>query len=177
MNAVEEIQDFAESFVESVEKDVEELFPPRPGGKVDTARKDLLKRQAYEHDVEAQTEDTAQPIRNKPYFRTELLAAPTAGAQTFSISTSGLAMVQILGFDPTRKRAVIVTWDETVVLSTSNAQAGDPRNSGNAAGLSAGGFVIEPSYQFITESASEIWAVATSSTATRVSVWTERYGS
>lgn len=177
MNPVEEIQDFVEGVVETVEHDVEELFPPRPGGKVDTARKDLLKRQEYQEWVSAQDADTAQPVRNKPYFRTETLAAPTAGAQTLSLSTTGVAFTQVLGFDPTRKRAVIMTLDEPVVLSGSNAQAGDPRNATNAAGLSAGGFVLPVNVPFVMQSAAEVWAVATSGTATRVSVWTERYGS
>lgn len=173
---VEEVSDFVEGVFQTLEHDVEELFPPRPGGKVDTARKDLLRQQAYQEYVEGQTK-TDQPGRGKPIMRHETVAAPVGGGQTFAISTTSLPFIQVAGFDATRKRAVIMTLDEPVVLSTSNAQAGDPRNAANAAGLSAGGFVLPVNVPFTSESASEIWAVATSSTATRVSVWTETYGS
>lgn len=173
---VEEVSDFVEGVFETFERDVEELFPPRPGGKVDTSRKDALRAQQYQEYVEGQKQ-TDQPLRGKPNFRVENLASPIGGGQTFALSTSGLAFTQVAGFDPNRKRAVIMTLDEPVVLSTSNAQAGDPRNASNAAGLGAGGFVLPVNVPFVSESASEIWAVATSSTATRVSVWTETYGS
>jgi len=178
MDFIEEVADFTRGVVRTVERDVEELFPPVPGGLVDSARRDAAKRAEYAEWAKAQVADTDQPLRGKPAFRTELVAAPVAGAITVVVAAGGaVPFAQILGFDPNRKRAVIITIDEPVVISTSQAQAGTPENMVNAAGLGAAGFVLPVYQQFITESASEVWVTATSSTATRVSAWTESFGS
>ena len=58
------------------------------------------------------------------------------------MSASLNAVQRILGADPNRKRGVVMTLDEPVVICNSQGSANDSRNAANAAGLSARGFVL-----------------------------------
>jgi hypothetical protein len=139
---------------------------PKAGGLVDSMRK-------------AETVIVDQPMPDEPIkdytpVRVDVISPEITSAQTLVIANTGMSQ-QILGNDPNRKRAVILTLDEPVVLATSRANADDARNSVNAAGLGASGFVLPVSVPVEIKSRGPLWIAATSSTATRVSVLSETY--
>lgn len=156
----------------TIMQDAEELFPPRPGGMVDTARK---QRQA-EADQAASLEGTPErPAKVRGIPVTDR-AAEFARARTFSVSTANKnPIVELLGQDPARRYAVVMTLDEPVVISFAQTSAEDPRNAVNAAGTSANGFVIPVNCPVPINSTSVIYCTATSATATRVSVMAFSY--
>ncbi len=153
--------------------DAEALFPPKPGGMIDTARK---RAQAERDQLDAL--NAAEPAEESPKFKVPVQdhAAELARARTFSVSTTGgNPIVELLGRDDNRRYAVILTLDEPVVISFSQQAAEDPRNAVNAAGLSANGFVLPVNTPVPANTKSIIYCTATSSTATRVSVMAFSY--
>ena len=148
--------------------DAEALFPPKPGGMVDTARK---RAQAESDQLDAA--NAAIPAAGKPRNDVPVndRAAELARARTFSVSTANNnPIVELLGRDDDRRNAVIMTLDEPVVISFSQQAAEDPRNAVNTAGLSANGFVLPVNVPVTLPTRSNIYCTALSSTATRVSV-------
>ncbi len=151
--------------------DPEELYPPKPGGMVDTARK----RKAAEQD---QLDALPKAPGQEPAYRAAVpvtaRGAELARARTFSVST-GKPVVELLGRDDARRAAIIMTLDEPVVIAFSQAAADDPRNAANAAGTSANGFVLPVNVPVTITCQGVIWCTATSATATRVSVMAFSY--
>jgi hypothetical protein len=148
--------------------DPEELFPPKPGGMVDTARK-----HAHAEASQVQALADAEPAtpRARPNLAVNDHAADLARARTFSVSTGGSQVgVELLGRDDDRRNAVIMTLDEPVVISFGQSPAQDLRNQSNGAGLSANGFVLPVLVPVTLPTRSVIYCTATSSTPTRVSV-------
>jgi hypothetical protein len=150
----------------------EELFPPVAGGMVDTARK---QRAAGQEQLAALPEPDALPVL-KIAVPVRQQAAELARARTFSVSTANNnPIAELLGRDDNRRNAVIITLDEPVVISFSQQAAEDPRNAANAAGLSANGGVLPVGVPLPVDYRGVIYCTATSSTATRVSVWAFSY--
>jgi hypothetical protein len=149
----------------------DELFPPKPGGMVDTARK-----QAAAEADQLQALGEAEPA-GEPRFSVPVSDRGTelARARTFSVSTNNPAPVELLGQDIDRRYAVIMTLDEPVVISFSEQSADDPRNAVNAAGLSANGFVLPVNVAIPVSYKGVIWCTATSGTPSRVSVMAFSY--
>jgi hypothetical protein len=148
--------------------EAEELFPPKPDGMVDTARK-----RASAEAGQLQALNDAEPAVGKTRFLVGVQdhAAELARARTFSVSTSNNnPIVELLGRDDNRRSAMIMTLDEPVVISFAQQAAEDPRNETNAAGLSANGFVLPVNVPIYPPTKSVIYCTATSSTPTRVSV-------
>ena len=146
--------------------DLEELFPPKPGGMVDTARKQA---QADADQLAALPEPAL--AASKMDVPVNDRAAELARARTFSVSTANNnPIVELLGRDDNRRSAVVMTLDEPVVISFAQTAAQDPRNETNAAGLSANGFVLPVNVPVTLPTRSVIYCTATSATATRVSV-------
>lgn len=82
----------------------------------------------------------------------------------------------LLPMDPCRRRATIVAVDGPVVLSQSLELSQSPQNSATAAGLPASGFVLPMGLPgVVVESEGALWVSLAGSTATRVSVISERY--
>lgn len=153
--------------------DPESLFPPKPGGMVDTVRR---QRQAEQDQLDqlAEQPDTAQP--SKVAVPVADHGSDLARARTFSISTSNNnPIVELLGQDKDRRNATIMTLDEPIVLSFSQQAAEDPRNAANAAGLSANGFVLPIGTPVMVNYQGIVYATATSGTATRVCVMAFSY--
>jgi hypothetical protein len=148
--------------------DPETLFPPKPGGMVDTARQ----RAAAEADqLQALNEAPEPPGKERFDVGVQDHAAELARARTFSVSTANNnPVVELLGRDDNRRNAMIMTLDEPVVISFAQSAAEDPRNQTNAAGLSANGFVLPVNVPIYPPTKSVIYCTATSSTPTRVSV-------
>lgn len=151
--------------------DVEELFPPKPGGMVDTARKQQAAEQAQ---LDALPEPAAEQFHGAVPVADQ--AAELARARTFSVSTANNnPIVELLGRDDDRRYAVLLTLDEPVVISFSQQAADDPRNAVNAAGLSANGFVLPTGVPVPVSYKGVIYCTATSATASRVSVMAFSY--
>lgn len=150
--------------------DPEVLFPPKPGGMVDQARQ----RKAVEG-AQAQLIAPVTPARSTKPVDVHVHEPEVVSFQTYAVSTSVNEMLRVLGTDLNRKRAVIMTLDEPVVVANSIASASDSRNATNTAGNPAGGFVLPVNVPLVLESRGEVWVAATSSTATRVSVAAETY--
>lgn len=145
-----------------------ELFPPKAGGMVDTARK---RAQAETDQLDAYNNAPEPYARPKMEVGVCDHAADLGRARTFSVSTTGSnPVVELLGRDDNRRSVVVMTLDEPVVISFNQAAAEDPRNQVNAAGLSANGFVLPVNVPLPLNTKSVIYCTATSSTATRVSV-------
>ncbi len=155
--------------------DPEDLFPPKPGGMVATARQriqDDVTRLEQLGEAPAEAEAAALKIDVPVMER----GTEFARARTFSVSTTGAnPVVELLGRDPDRRYAVILALDEPVVISFSEQAAQDPRNVVNAAGLSANGFTLPVNVPVPVNSTSVIWCTATSSTPGRVSVMAFSY--
>jgi hypothetical protein len=164
------MENILEEVVDALADDAEKLFPPKSGGLIDTVRKERAKEQAA---VAAMSAKPASKASRAVAVRTQ--EPEISGARTVVVNTTSNPVAQLLGADGNRKRAVIMALDEPVVVTNGQAQAYDSRNATNAAGLSAGGFVLPVNIPFVVESRGEAWAAATSPTATRVSVWTEAY--
>lgn len=145
----------------------EELFPPRKGGMVEQARKQAADEQAQAASIAGDLAAEAEARFSVPVNDN---GGDLARARTHVVSTSGVAVTQLLGRDDQRRNAVIMTLDEPVVISFSLAAADDPVNQVNAAGLQANGFVLPVNVPLPVNTKAEIWCTATSSTATRVSV-------
>ncbi len=155
-------------------EEAEELYPPRPGGHVDTARK---ARAAREEQAQAQPVGQG-PARAGEYqpARVDVVVPDVLSARTFVVSTSLNPVLRLLGFDKRRRRAIVMTLDEPVVISASQAAASDPQNAVNAAGTGASGFVLPAGIPLTIDSRAEVWVAATSSTPTRVSVLADTFG-
>ena len=148
--------------------DPEALFPPKPGGMVDTARK---QQAAEEAQLQALHEAEAPEARVKLEVPVNDRAAELARARTFSVSTTNNnPVVELLGRDDNRRHAVVMTLDQPVVISFAQIAAQDPQNAVNAAGLPANGFVLPVNTALTLNTRSVIYCTATSATATRVSV-------
>jgi hypothetical protein len=153
--------------------DPETLFPPKPGGMVDTARKRM---QAESDQLEALGNSTSSAPLGKMQVPVNDHGTELARARTFSVSTANNnPIVELLGQDVNRRNALIMTLDEPVVISFSQTAADDPRNATNAAGLSANGFVLPVNVPVPVSTCSNIYCTATSATATRVSVMAFSY--
>lgn len=152
----------------------EEKFPPKPGGLVDSTRK---QRAADEAQAGSLVPETEVPGGYEA-VRVSLTEADTYGAATYAIGPNLNPTLRVLGEDCNRRRAVIMTLDAAVVIATSRSQADDPRNAGNASGQSAGGFALPSGVPLELKGSGEVWvAAASTATTTRVSVWAEKYGS
>jgi len=146
--------------------DHETLFPPRPGGMVDTARQ----RTQAEADQAAAIPEPP-PVAGKLQVPVNDHGAELARARTFSVSTANNnPVVELLGRDERRRNAVVLTLEQPVVISFSQIAAQDPQNAVNAAGLPANGFVLPAGVSVTLPTKSGIWCTAMSATATRVSV-------
>lgn len=153
-------------------QDVEELFPPVKGGMVDTARK---RSQAESDQLDALADMPVVSTRKNDVPVNDR-AAELARARTFSVSTANSnPIVELLGRDDNRRNVIVMTLDEPVVISFSQQAADDPRNSVNATGLSANGFVLPVNVPVPVNTRSNIFCTALSATATRVSVMAFSY--
>jgi hypothetical protein len=157
-----------------LETDPEELYPPKAGGMVDTARK---QKQAEQDQLDSLAEAEPPGVSAEPMrVPTQDHGAQLARARTFSVSTANNnPIVELLGQDANRRNAVIMTLDEPVVISFSQQAADDPRNAVNAAGLSANGFVLPVNVPVPVNYTGIIYCTATSGTASRVSVMAFTY--
>lgn len=153
--------------------ETDELYPPKSGGMVDTARKQA----AAAADVAGTAPETDFDGGTFSPVRVQLRVPEVASSGTIVVATAaGYHNVQrLVGTDGQRSRVIVMTLDQPVIICFSRIAADDSRNAVNAAGLPAGGFVLlapsatTPAVPLPLDTVSEVWVAATSSTPTRVS--------
>lgn len=92
-----------------LETDAEELFPPRPGGKVDTARKSAAA-------TLANSGTTTAPATPRLSIRVRPEAADTGTVRTVTLGVNN-QVLRIVGRDSLRRSAHIIAVDNPVYLS------------------------------------------------------------
>jgi hypothetical protein len=117
----EELEDFAETVVADFGKGIDELFPPRPGGKVDSNRQDRLRAEAYQEYVSAQEKDTEIV---KPKLRFETTFADVGAAYTVNLSSVNSNQL-LLPRDYDRREAVLLAVDNPVYITTTEGLSVD----------------------------------------------------
>jgi hypothetical protein len=158
-----EIIDGAEEAAEAVVGDVEGLFRPRPGGKVDTARRQRDQESLADEPVAGQD----YLVKGKP-VAVDSLAPETGGARTVTLSAANLAL-PVLPRDTTRRSAVILAVDNDVYLSNDPGQAMTAASSGGA--TAQGVFYLPKGIGVPWQNTDQLWAaVTTTGTVSRVSV-------
>lgn len=154
----------------SITADVEELFPPKPGGMVDTARK---KAQADADQLQAYNDSQAgAPVEASAYtaVRVRPESADTGVVRTITLS-SAYPVARLLPADPGRRSAVILAIDNDVYVTGSQGLANDV--SGSATATQVGYFPAGIGLPI--DNQAEWWVAATTTaTNTRVTVITNR---
>lgn len=102
----------AEEWVEEAVGEVEHVLKPRPGGKIDTAR-----RMAEQHsDKDLPVADTDTLVKGKPVAVDELL--PPLGVAITVTLNSANPVLEALPKDTTRRGAILIAIDNPVYLAT-----------------------------------------------------------
>jgi hypothetical protein len=147
----------------------ETLFPPRPGGMVDTARK---RAQAESDQLDAYNDQAGAPVAATAYtaVRVRPEAADTGVIRTITLS-SQYPVARLLPADPGRRTAVILAIDNDVYVTGSQGLANDV--SGSATATQVGYFPAGIGLPI--DNQAEWWVAATTTaTLTRVTVITNR---
>jgi hypothetical protein len=143
--------------VEEIVKEVEHEFTPKPGGMVDTFRKDRARRE----EAQREKENVDEKVEEQSYkaVKTTQLSPDVTSINVVNIPAGGNAM--ILPNSPYRYRA-IVTASVTISLSKDQGQA-----------LGGIGFPIPANTPFPVFSRAQLYAFTTG--AAIVSVYAEIY--
>jgi hypothetical protein len=107
----------AEDWVEDAVGEVEHLVKPRPGGKIDTARR--MAEQHSDKDMPVANTDTL--IKGKPVAVDGLL--PALGTAITVTLNSANPVLQALPKDTTRRGAILIAIDNPVYLATKQNDA------------------------------------------------------
>lgn len=107
----------AEDWIEDAVGEVEHALKPRPGGKIDTARR--MAEQHSQKDLPVADTDTL--IKGKPVAVDELL--PPLGIAITVTLNSANPVLQALPKDTTRRGAVLIAIDNPVYLATKQSVA------------------------------------------------------
>lgn len=156
----------------SIERDIEALFPPKPGGLVDSTRKD---RAAAAAGPPATAREYDGSYYDPVKVQLRIPEVASAGTAVVANATGYRSAQRIIGEDGQRYWATILALDEPVVLAFSETAAQDPRNAGNGPGMTAGGFVLPVGLALPIQATAEIWVAATSSTPGRVSFYRQSF--
>lgn len=147
----------------------ENLFPPKPGGMVDTARK---RAQAESDQLDAYNSQAGAPVAASDYIavRVRPEAAGSGVIRTITLS-SQYPVARLLPADPGRRGAVILAIDADVYVTGSQGLANDV--AGTAAASQAGYFPAGIGLPI--DNQAEWWVAATTTaTLTRITVITNR---
>lgn len=160
---IEEVVDTAENVAEVLVEDVEHVFRPRPGGKIDTARRNAGANSLADEPVAQQD----YLVKGKP-VAVDSLAPEIGGARTVTLSANNPAL-PLLPRDTTRRSAVILAVDNDVYLSNDPGQAMTAAASGGA--TAEGVFYLPAGIGLPWQNTDQLWAAATTTgTSSRVSV-------
>jgi hypothetical protein len=104
---------------------VAEVWPPKPGGLIDRHRQAEAARAA----AEAEAKHAAEDIGARAYAAVKVAEEmPEVTAARTVVVSQGTGIVQLLGADPLRRRALVWTLDEPVVMASDLASASDSNN-------------------------------------------------
>lgn len=167
---IEEAEDLiAEGIEEAVHlggelvEGAENIFRPRPGGKIDTGRRQREAESVADEPV-AQT-DTL--IMGKP-VAVDALVPEIGNARTITLSANN-QVLPLLPRDTTRRSAVILAVDNDVYLTNDPGQAQKAAASGGAA--AEGVFYLPAGIALPWQNTDQLWAAATTTgSSSRVSV-------
>lgn len=159
----------AEDWVEDAVGEVEHVLKPRPGGKIDTAR-----RMAEQHsDKDLPVADTDTLIKGKP-VAVDSLQAENGLAITVTLNSAN-PMLPLLPRETTRRSAVLLAIDNDVYISTSPGQATAAALAGGTA-LAGVGY-LPAGIGVPWPSTAPLWAAATTTaTQSRITVLTAYKG-
>lgn len=102
----------AEDWIEEAVGEVEHVLKPRPGGKIDTARR--MAEQHSQKDLPVADTDTL--IKGKP-VAVDVLLPPLGTAITVTLNSAN-PVLQALPKDTTRRGAILIAIDNPVYLAT-----------------------------------------------------------
>ena len=163
IDGAEELAEGAVEAVEAVAGDVEAVFRPRPGGKIDAARRQRDAESLADLPVGQQD----YLVKGKP-VAVDSLPPEIGGARTVTLGANNTAL-PLLPRDTTRRSAVILAVDNDVYLSADPGQAMTAAASGGA--TAEGVFYLPKSIAVPWQSTDQLWAAATTTgTDSRVSV-------
>lgn len=153
--------------------DPEELFPPKPGGMIDTARKQAAAEQAQLAKLAGplgELAGAAVPGTGYEAIRVRDEMPDTGTARTVTLSAAN-PYAQLLPRDLTRRRAIVLAVDSDVWISYNEGTAQDL--SGTSGAGSA--FYLPAGIGIPFESQAQLWvSPTTTATSSRVSVLTSR---
>lgn len=148
--------------IEGIEHEAEKLFPPKPGGLVDTWRKAqaALADTATEHVADNDGPVKYQAIRTRP-------EPPDLGtARTITLSAAN-PVLMLLGQDAQRRGAVVLAVDNDVYLSSDQGLAWQSQGGASAEGC----FYLLKGVPVPVDAQAPLWAACTTTAAsTRISV-------
>lgn len=148
-------------------QDPEELFPPIPGGMVDTARK---KAKADADQLAAANSQQGAEVQEGPYTAIRTRPAPCDSGNVRTITLSAqYPYARLLAADPNRRSAVILAIDADVYVTGNLGLATDVSLLGTATSGQVGYFPAGIGIPI--DNQAEYWVVATTTaTLTRVTV-------
>jgi hypothetical protein len=160
---IEEVIDGVEGEVKALVGDVEAFLLPRPGGKIDTGRRQRAAESLADEPVAQQD----YLVKGKP-VAVDSLAPDTGGARTVTLSANN-PVLPVLPRDTTRRSAVILAVDNDVYLTSDPGQAANAAASGGA--TAEGVFYLPAGIGVPWQNTDQLWAaVTTTGTSSRVSV-------
>jgi hypothetical protein len=165
----EGLADGAEAAVEAVVGDAEAFLLPRPGGKIDTARRQRDAESLADQPVAGQD----YLIKGRPVAVDHLI--PAVGmARTVTLGGTN-PVLPLLPRDTSRRSATVLAVDNDVYLSNDPGQATTAANIGAA--TASGVFYLPKGIAVPWQSTDQLWAgVTTTATNSRVSVMTALKG-
>jgi hypothetical protein len=153
----------AEDWVEDVVGEVEHVLKPRPGGKIDTARR--MAEQHSQKDLPVADTDTL--VKGKPVAVDGLL--PENGIALTVTLNAANPVLPLLPRDTTRRSAVLLSVDNDVYVATMPGQATAAAASDGT--TFEGVFYLPAGIGVPWQSTAPLWVAATTTaTSSRVSV-------
>ena len=161
--AIEEVIEEAGEIAGTLIGDVEAVLLPRPGGKIDTARRQRDANSLADEPVAEQD----YLVKGKP-VAVDSLAPETGTARTVTLSANN-PVLPLLPRDSARRSAIILAVDNDVYLSADPGQAMTAAASGGA--TAEGVFYLPAGIGLPWQNTDQLWAAATTTmTSSRVSV-------
>lgn len=159
-----------EDWVEDAVGEVEQVLKPRPGGKIDTAR-----RMAEQHpDKDLPVAGTDTLIKGRPVAVDSLQAE--AGLATMVVLNAANPVLQLVPRDTTRRAAVLLAVDNDVYIATSPQQATAAAAAGGTTFAGVVGY-LPAGIPVPWPSTAPLWAApTTTATQSRITVLTAYKG-
>lgn len=166
-DVIDEVIEGAEGLVKEVVGEAEHIagavFQPRPGGKIDTARRNADRDSLADEPVAQQD----YLVKGKP-VAVDSLAPDIGTARTVTLSANN-PVLPLLPADTTRRSAVVLAVDNDVYLSNDPGQAQNAAASGAA--TAEGVFYLPAGIAVPWQNTGQLWAaVTTTGTSSRISV-------